>query len=912
MRFSSKNYVSLLVLVAIMLQVMIPMVSFAKSENSIEAHRLPILGSFPIDGSSQVRPDVSIKIWLDANDKNFNRFKQQFKKGSFKVVLNGESCESTYDETNKVITVKNKMLERYTDYSVRLSLKADMTNDENNSNNSSYTFSFKTGSAIGEAVNLTADFIKVPVRVTDEGQISVKVTDDYGLPSTNATVRLSSDTEKIVAKPLHLGVESNGEGIISFTHHEKGKVLLNVIAWDNIYGSTLPTQKISKEITLIAGLPNHINIVAETPIVVGKTAKISGTVYDIYNNKVENDIVVSAEVSQGIATPEEQNTNDGEFVFHFDAPTVVSEVYFKAKSNDIEAIANIQLVADQPANLVFYSVEYEFEQDESNDIVLTVTDIYGNPVTNTKCIISAPGLLEIQDEVTTDSNGKAVITISALEDISEESIVLTAETENGIKGSTTLLFKINNNPPDAPVVLASKENGNIILRWEPISNASYYSVRRKSTGESYKFLREYLTESFFADGDLISGNTYSYCVTASNDYGESVASSEVVIDYTKPMNDLGTLSADKYSVYTNQSSTIIFKVAPEGRLANNASINLGLTDESGNVLSTVVQLRDDGNISNGDDIKTDGVYSGKITINETAEKVLRYKAFVSTSINDSIVSLSSENTIEINVIAQLSTEQISLSQTISNQAITVFKSTLASEGEDSAAQKTLDYLRTASGVVQSGYSTDSKTVWYILSSGIKCVIPVTQPDTNGSMSSITMNFDNDGTKTYYPLYSNISSALGQLGYSAQLIEDGNVTLSRFKSLSLYKAIVINSHGGLFQDIPYICSGEAATSDKIKLYEQDIKTGKLIIVTTPYGSYFGVMPDYIKAYNTSLNDSIIFLSSCRGLQNSKLWDVFKALGAKTMFGFDGDVYKDYAAETARVLFYNIVIGQAICQ
>ncbi|MFZ5987105.1 MAG: hypothetical protein ACOYWZ_08265, partial [Bacillota bacterium] len=244
---------------------------------------------------------------------------------------------------------------------MRLSLKADMRSSQNNSGNSTYTFNFKTGSAINEAVNLAVDFIKVPVRVTDVGQISVKVIDDYGLPASNAIVRLSSDTEKIVAKELHIGAHNNGEGIIEFSHHEKGNVLLKVIAWDNTYGSTFPTLKVSKEIMLIAGLPNHISIQAESPVVVGKTASVSGTVYDSYNNRVEDDTVVTAEVSQGTATPEHQNTTDGDFSFLFNAPTVVSEVYFKAKSNDIEAMVNIQLVADQPANIVFENAEYEFE-----------------------------------------------------------------------------------------------------------------------------------------------------------------------------------------------------------------------------------------------------------------------------------------------------------------------------------------------------------------------------------------------------------------------------------------------------------------------------------------------------------------------------------------------------------------------
>ncbi|MFZ5985824.1 MAG: peptidoglycan DD-metalloendopeptidase family protein [Bacillota bacterium] len=520
-------------------------------------------------------------------------------------------------------------------------------------------------------------------------------------------------------------------------------------------------------------------------------------------------------------------------------------------------------------------------------------------------MVSVSGALDIPNEVVTDNNGQASISISTNQDIDEESMILTAETENGIKATTTLLFNINTNPPDALIITTSKENGNILLHWDSIKRAEYYTVMRKIEGGQFVIHGEYIKDSFFPDGDLTSGNTYYYMVTASNQYGESAASSVVKVDYNAPMENLGTLAVDKNTVFTNKSTTLIFRISPEGKLANNASISLVLTDESGKILDTVTQLRDDGNVSTGDDIKSDGVYSGKTTIYQPGEEVLRYKAYVNIPINDSMIDLFSKNTLNVNIVAPLSTSQISLSQTISSEAIEIFNQTISSEGQDAAAQNTLEFLRTAIGVTEVGYSTESKSIWYIISSGIKCVIPVTQPDTNGSMSSITMNFDSDGTKTYYPLYSNISTALGQSGYAAQLIEDSNVTLSIFKTLSSYKVIVINSHGNMFQDTPYICSGEVATSDKIKLYEQDIKTGRLIIVTTQTGSYFGFMPEFIEENNSSLNDAVIFLSSCRGLQNSKLWDAFKALGAKTLFGFDGDVYKDYAAEISRVLFYSML-------
>ncbi|NLD46891.1 MAG: fibronectin type III domain-containing protein, partial [Clostridiaceae bacterium] len=325
---------------------------------------------------------------------------------------------------------------------------------------------------------------------------------------------------------------------------------------------------------------------------------------------MEDDTLVTVQASQGLVIPEQQNTSNGEFSFLFNAPTVVSDVYFVAKADNAEISVNMQLVADQPANIVFDSNEYKFEHGESKDIFLTITDIYENPVSNTKCMLSVTGDIDIPEEIITDSNGQAVINLSAGEDMDAESMILTAYTENGIVSTTTLLFEINQNPPDTPIVSSYKENGNIVLRWAPDKKADFYTVKRRLEGSQYKDHGEYITEPFFPDGDLISGNTYYYIVTATNKYGESAASSEIRVEYTMPMKDLGTLTADKVTVFANQSSSLIFRIAPQGRIADDAAISLVLTDENGNVKNNVTLLRDDGNVSNGDDIKADGVYSG--------------------------------------------------------------------------------------------------------------------------------------------------------------------------------------------------------------------------------------------------------------------------------------------------------------
>ncbi|ALC83367.1 MULTISPECIES: Ig-like domain-containing protein [Bacillus] len=227
---------------------------------------LPIASVMPDDGATGVRPDTQIEISLDEKAPAFKRFQKKISSGKFDVAINGISTESTYDPESKRITVTHGNLKRHSIQEVTLSVKADLKSTENNSNNASYTFSFQTGSAIGEATNLWAEVENARVSTKEEGKVNIKVTDDYGNPATNATVHVTSDSSTLKSNPLVIDEDDNGEGSIGLRNNKAETVNLTITSQDNTYSDAVNKQSVQKVIEFYT--PSKLQFRAENILLI--------------------------------------------------------------------------------------------------------------------------------------------------------------------------------------------------------------------------------------------------------------------------------------------------------------------------------------------------------------------------------------------------------------------------------------------------------------------------------------------------------------------------------------------------------------------------------------------------------------------------------------------------------------------
>ncbi|GMQ57593.1 hypothetical protein AN1V17_19880 [Vallitalea sediminicola] len=99
------------------------------------------------------------------------------------------------------------------------------------------------------------------------------------------------------------------------------------------------------------------------------------------------------------------------------------------------------------------------------------------------------------------------------------------ESNNSLEASVIPSAKL----PQAPTGLTAKSQQNgINLSWNPIYNASSYTIKRSETaGGPYETILENTTDTSFSDSGLTFGTTYYYVITANNTIGISNNSEEV-------------------------------------------------------------------------------------------------------------------------------------------------------------------------------------------------------------------------------------------------------------------------------------------------------------------------------------------------------------------------------------------------
>lgn len=412
-----------------------------------QSQTLAVTSVTPANGASTVRPDAPIQLVFDATAPSFTRIQNSLQSGNYQLTLNGQSVTATYDASTYTLTLDPVMLQRYTTYSVLLQLSnaggngngkgpgngkgGGKGNGGGGNSNSSYTFSFTTGSALHEATHLQAQLEQSSALVTNGGKLDVDVTDDYGLPATNAKVQVSGNSSSFTAPVLDLTSSSNGHGVIVLNDTVKESVNWTATSTDNSFHDAVDTQVASGAIQYLAGPPDHLTIAASSPLGVAQSEHVTGTVYDVYNNLVEDTTTISATASGGNVTSAQQ-TQSGAYDFTFTAPTKVQDVTITATSGSANGTVTVHLLPDQAANVALQPQTATSKAGATDPVDVLVTDQYGNPIPNSKLTVTASGSAQVPSTVTTDSTGHATIPV---QDTKVESVTITATTDNGVKGT---------------------------------------------------------------------------------------------------------------------------------------------------------------------------------------------------------------------------------------------------------------------------------------------------------------------------------------------------------------------------------------------------------------------------------------------------------------------------------------------
>ncbi|MEZ6037586.1 MAG: choice-of-anchor L domain-containing protein [Planctomycetota bacterium] len=148
---------------------------------------------------------------------------------------------------------------------------------------------------------------------------------------------------------------------------------------------------------------------------------------------------------------------------------------------------------------------------------------------------------------------------------------------------------------------------------------------------------------------------------------------------------------------------------------------------------------------------------------------------------------------------------------------------------------------------------------------------------------------------------------------------GSGSVEDFKALDGYGVVLISSHGdsfyngllSLWQDVfgwngPFgqvvVHSNMAATEQSRQVYEDDLKSGRLVL----WGGDFGMTPSFFSHYVGSMPNSLVYMSICRGTWNGTLASALRGRGAGAFLGYDDYVSVQFCKETGPPLLQTMLM------
>ena len=493
-------------------------------------------------------------------------------------------------------------------------------------------------------------------------------------------------------------------------------------------------------------------------------------------------------------------------------------------------------------------------------------------------------------------------------------------------------------------------------------NRVTYSI---SGGDSNSFKVDASTGvvMFKAEPDYETKNSYIFTAKANDGVNET--SQDVIINIINlPIEFASEITLSSDFAYTNESKEMVARIAVITDTDSEVEIN---TVELYNENNSTIILKDDGVVSNGDDILDDGIFSGKLTLLENSEKNIEFRV----KVNDEYIS----DTSIVNIISKFTDEEILEAQEISTNALNLLPKNinLTSSELSSNLDNVINSLKTDEDVLKVSVSDDKTIIQYTTKTGYEGGIIFSTKNNNGG--DTTENIRNTKTQKYkkynHPLFKtnsayfqnlttkkyaynsrlkstvNTISSIGNskalilapfeydgisgLGikeklesnshFSVDYIRDYEVTVDKFKNLNKYGIIAFRTHSN---KTGVILTGQQATEDLIKQYSADIKNKRLVTIkhevlvedggfwfwedddTEENVEVFLLNSSFIAYHNKNLPDSLVYLGMCSGLESDNpLPKVLTSIGAKTVVGFNNTVFTSYSNPIASTLFEEMV-------
>ncbi len=498
-------------------------------------------------------------------------------------------------------------------------------------------------------------------------------------------------------------------------------------------------------------------------------------------------------------------------------------------------------------------------------------------------------------------------------------------------------------------VIVSKENGTYVIK-----NSGYNSTiaPEKTVDFGYKVKGKY------AEAEHIAVTEVNPDTGSQNTSGSDEKDSEKDENNKNEGKEEDNPAPDEKpgieSVHTSQdmlltNSKYFVRIWAETKYLNaNTEYKMDLYQYIGNSCEKIAELQDSGNLSlYGDEIKNDGIYSGKITIREPEEKNLRYKIVLSCN-GEELDSREMEITVKKQLLQedfdQYNQINKKLEKYVSGQV-----SQSVTEGNSSGMTEEIEKLL-ADEPVKKVSAVDDWTVCVTLENGLSTYVQIAD-DTDkelmrrGSGSSyIEAELDNfeDFDPEDYEDYEDdtdpdeldaLETVESEVGYSfilsnrvllwnpydtewkdadetemvhllteeyagnlnVDILSDEKADAASLEKMTDYGLVILASHG---LEGKWLVTGETYTHIDM-IYEEELQSGEMsVLIRGELGEKttqmkYMVGTDWFSHHlKGRFPNSVIINNSCTSLATEDFWNVFSEKGAKTYYGYTGAVTNDY--------------------
>ncbi len=155
---------------------------------------------------------------------------------------------------------------------------------------------------------------------------------------------------------------------------------------------------------------------------------------------------------------------------------------------------------------------------------------------------------------------------------------------------------------------------------------------------------------------------------------------------------------------------------------------------------------------------------------------------------------------------------------------------------------------------------------------------------------------------------------GVLGGSVKKFDNNKANLERFKEFDDYGVTLIDSHGTLSGDNPYILTGDSFLTRNQVENSADWQDERIIVCSGGFfeqvlgGGSIAVGAEFFDRYyaDHSLDGTAFFLGSCYSMYNNTIADTLVSKGAEIVYGFSDVVYVSYCNNMLQELMLNQLV------